>query len=47
VPKELALTVGLEVIVLDARALAEAVGELLAVLDELIEPVPVLLKAIV
>jgi hypothetical protein len=47
VPKVLALTVGLEVIVLDARALAESVEHAVAVLDELIEPVPVLLNAIV
>jgi hypothetical protein len=47
VPKELALTVDVEVIVLDPRPLAELVAHAVPVLDELIEPVPVLLNAIV
>ena len=47
VPKVLELKVGLDVIVFDPRPLAESVGEPEDVLEELIEPVPVLLNAIV
>lgn len=47
VPKVLALTVGVEDVVFDPRTLAELVGHAVPVLDELIEPVPVLLNAIV
>jgi hypothetical protein len=45
--KELALTVDVDVIVLDPRPLAELVAHAVPVLDELIDPVPVLLNAIV
>jgi hypothetical protein len=47
VPKGLALTLGLEDLVLDPRPLAELVGDAVPVLELLIEDVPVLLNAIV